>query len=97
METILSRPAKILSQSQREAYFSDGFIGVERLVDESWLRELQDVTAEFIDISRNIKDKDVIATNNILVIFFIIFPLLLFVLIIKTVLITIFRYQLLIF
>ncbi len=29
METILSRPAKILSQSQREAYFSDGFIGVD--------------------------------------------------------------------
>lgn len=58
METILSRPAKILSRSQREAYFSDGFIGVERLVGEPWLRKLQDVTAEFIDISRNIKDKD---------------------------------------
>ena len=58
METILSRPAKILSQSQREAYFSDGFIGVERLVGESWLRKLQDVTAEFIDISRKIKDED---------------------------------------
>ena len=51
METILSRPAKILSQFQREAYFSDEFIGVERFVGESWLRKLQDVTAEFINIS----------------------------------------------
>ena len=58
METLLSRPAKILSQSQREAYFSDGFIGVERLVGESWLRKLQDVTGEFIDISRKIKVED---------------------------------------
>ena len=55
METILSRPAKILSQFQREAYFSDEFIGVERFVGESWLRKLQDVTAEFIDISRKNK------------------------------------------
>ena len=51
METILSRPAKILSQFQRKAYFSDEFIGVERFVGESWLRKLQDVTAEFINIS----------------------------------------------
>ena len=58
METILSRPAKILSQSQREAYFSDGFIGVEHLVGEPWLSRLQDVTAEFIDISRGIEGKD---------------------------------------
>ena len=58
METILSRPPKILSQSQREAYFSDGFVGVEHLVGESWLSRLQDVTAEFIDISRGIEGKD---------------------------------------
>ena len=58
MENILSRRANILSQAQREAYFSDGFIGVERLVGDLWLSKLQDVTAEFIDISRNIKDKD---------------------------------------
>ena len=58
METILSQPAKILSQSQREAYFSDGFIGVENLVGEPWLSRLQDITAEFIDISRRIKGED---------------------------------------
>ena len=58
METILSRRANILSQAQREAYFTDGFVGVEGLVGDPWLGKLQDVTAEFIDISRNIKGKD---------------------------------------
>ena len=58
MENILSQRANILSQAQREAYFSDGFIGVERLVGNLWLSKLQDVTAEFIGISRNIKGKD---------------------------------------
>ena len=58
METILSRRANILSQAQRAAYFNDGFVGVEGLVGDPWLGKLQDVTAEFIDISRSIKGKD---------------------------------------
>jgi hypothetical protein len=58
METILERPAKILSQQQREAYFRDGFIGVDGLVGEPWLSKLQEVTGQFIELSRGIQGKD---------------------------------------
>lgn len=58
METILSRPANILSQHQREAYFSNGFIGVQNLITEPWLTELRAVTDEFIEMSRDIKGGD---------------------------------------
>ena len=52
MQDILDRPAKILAQAQREAYFADGFIGVESLVDKHWLERLNRVTNEFVDLSR---------------------------------------------
>lgn len=58
METILSRPANILSRHQREDYFSNGFIGVQNLITEPWLTELRAVTDEFIEISRDIKGSD---------------------------------------
>ena len=53
MQEILRRPAKILTQAQREAYFRDGFIGAEGLVDQHWLARLNRVTAEFVEISRD--------------------------------------------
>ena len=34
MQDILNRPARTLSQAQRQGYFRDGFIGVERLVSQ---------------------------------------------------------------
>ena len=53
MQEILRRPAKILTQAQREAYFRDGFIGVEGLIDQHWLARLNRDTAEFVEISRD--------------------------------------------
>jgi len=58
MNEILERPAKILSQRQRKAYFQDGFIGVEGLVGEPWLSKLQAVTKHFIELSRTVEGKD---------------------------------------
>ena len=58
MKAIIERPAKILSQRQREAYFRDGFIGVEGLVGEPWLSRLRDVTNQFIELSRSVQGKD---------------------------------------
>ena len=58
MQEILNRPAKLLTQAQREAYFTDGFVGVEGLVDARWLERLNQVTNEFIEISKdNLKYK----------------------------------------
>jgi hypothetical protein len=58
MQDILQRPTKALTQAQREGYFRDGFIGVECLVGQKWLDQLNDVTNEFIQISRSVQGKD---------------------------------------
>ena len=58
MQDILQRPAKALTQAQREGYFRDGFIGVECLVGKQWLDKLNAVTNEFIQISRSVQGKD---------------------------------------
>lgn len=55
---ILARPSRILSQSQRENYFQDGYIGVDGLVGAPWLQRLASVTAEFVEISRTLEDHD---------------------------------------
>ena len=51
-EEILSYPARILSQAQREHYFEHGYVGVQSLVQEDILSELISVTEEFVDKSR---------------------------------------------
>ena len=45
-EEILKKPARVLTQAQREKYFTDGFICVEEIVPADILAELQRVTAD---------------------------------------------------
>ncbi len=52
-EEILARPARALTQAQREKYFADGYVGVDALVGEPWLSRLREVTTEFVEMSRN--------------------------------------------
>lgn len=58
IEEILKEPARVLTQSQRESYFSKGFVSVEELVPAETLAELQRVTAEFQDKSRAVTASD---------------------------------------
>lgn len=51
-EDILAHPARVLTQAQRECYFEHGYVGVESIVPADVLAELQAVTAEFMDKSR---------------------------------------------
>ncbi|WP_282607175.1 phytanoyl-CoA dioxygenase family protein [Pelagibius sp. Alg239-R121] len=51
-EEILSYPARVLTQAQRERYFEKGYIGVESLVPADLLADLVKVTEEFVDASR---------------------------------------------
>lgn len=51
-EEILKHPARVLTEAQREKYFTDGFTSVEEIVPKDVLAELQQVTAEFQDKSR---------------------------------------------
>lgn len=51
-EQILAHPPRLLTQAQREAYFRDGYVALEGLVDAETLGRLQQVTADFVDRSR---------------------------------------------
>ena len=55
---ILSRPAKVLGVSEREHYYSQGYLSVSDLVDQKWLQRLRVVTDEFVELSRTIKGRD---------------------------------------
>ena len=40
-EQILSIPPKVLTRSEREAYFRDGYLLLERVIDDRWLARLR--------------------------------------------------------
>ena len=52
-EQILKTKPKVLSQSQREAYFRDGYLALEGFVSNDWLERIWYTTEEFIEESRN--------------------------------------------
>ena len=57
-EQILSQPSRVLSQAQREFYFDNGYICVEKLIREEWLERLHAVTDDFLDQSRAVSDSN---------------------------------------
>jgi hypothetical protein len=59
-EHVLAIKPKILTQAQREAYFNDGFLLVERAIGEEWLRKLRAATDELVERSRKVTKSDAI-------------------------------------
>ena len=59
-EEILSYPAKILTQEQREHYFEYGFVGIKDFVPSETLKLIKQVTSEFVEKSREVTE-----SNNI--------------------------------
>src|SRR6476660_5072795 len=59
-EQILAIKPKVLSQAQREDYFNDGFLLVERAIDETWLRKLRAATDEMVERSRKVTRSDAV-------------------------------------
>ncbi|MGH8601017.1 MAG: phytanoyl-CoA dioxygenase family protein, partial [Burkholderiales bacterium] len=59
-EQILATPPRVLSQKQREAYFEDGFILLERIIPDDWVRKLRAATDELVERSRKIGHSDVV-------------------------------------
>jgi ectoine hydroxylase-related dioxygenase (phytanoyl-CoA dioxygenase family) len=55
---ILAEKPKILTQEQRQNYFENGFLALEKFVSDDWLARLNDVTKEFIDESRKLTASD---------------------------------------
>jgi len=59
-EEVLSIAPKVLTQKQRESYFADGYLLLEKIVPDDWLERLRAVTDEMIDESRGITESDAI-------------------------------------
>jgi ectoine hydroxylase len=57
-EQVLAIKPKVLMQAQREAYFEDGFLLVERAISEEWLRKLRAATDELVERSRTVTRSD---------------------------------------
>ncbi len=59
-EQILALAPRVLTQSQREAYFKDGFIILEKIIGDEWVRKLRDATDELIERSRKVTKSDTV-------------------------------------
>src|SRR3989442_784512 len=59
-EQVLAIPPKVLTQAQRERYFSEGYLYVERAIDDDWIRKLRAATEELVERSSNVTQSDAI-------------------------------------
>ena len=59
-EAVLSHPPRILSQKQREFYFAEGYLLVERAIPMEWVERLRDATAEMVERGRANTKSDVV-------------------------------------
>ena len=57
-EQILAIPPRVLTQSQREFYFEEGYLLLERIVGDEWIRKLRDATDELVERSRKVTRSD---------------------------------------
>ncbi|MCW5734626.1 MAG: phytanoyl-CoA dioxygenase family protein [Enhydrobacter sp.] len=57
-EQILEQPARVLSQSQRERYFTEGFLVLEKIIPDDWLARLRAATEELVERSRAVTGND---------------------------------------
>ena len=51
-EQLLSQPAKVLTQAQREYYFEHGYQFIESFIDDEWLEKLRAATYRHLEASR---------------------------------------------
>ena len=59
-QDVLAHPPVVLSQDQREFYFENGYLLLERIVTDDWLERLRSVTREFVDMSRALEKSDAV-------------------------------------
>lgn len=56
--TILSHPAKVLTDELRQSYFDTGFLLLDGFLDADWLSRLRAATADMIERSRAVSESD---------------------------------------
>jgi ectoine hydroxylase-related dioxygenase (phytanoyl-CoA dioxygenase family) len=59
-EEVLSQEARVLTLAQREFYFENGYLLLERIVPEEWIERLRAVTDEMIEKSRAVTESDAV-------------------------------------
>lgn len=59
-EQILDIKPRVLTQSQREFYFTEGYILLERIIGDDWLKRLRDATDELVERSRRVTRPDAV-------------------------------------
>ena len=57
-EQVLAIKPKVLTQAQRESYFNDGFLLVERAISQDWIAKLRAATDELVERSRKVTKSD---------------------------------------
>lgn len=57
-EQVLAIPPRVLRQSQREHYFREGYLLLEKIIGDEWLRELRAATEELVERSRKVAQSD---------------------------------------
>jgi ectoine hydroxylase len=57
-EDILRHPSKVLTSAQRHAYFSTGYLAVEELIPDDWLRRLRALSEEFLEASKTCSESN---------------------------------------
>jgi ectoine hydroxylase-related dioxygenase (phytanoyl-CoA dioxygenase family) len=59
-EQVLSQEPAVLTQAQREFYFANGYLLLERIIPDAWLARLRAATDEMVERSRNVAKSDAI-------------------------------------
>ncbi len=59
-ERVLAIPPKVLTQAQRESYFSEGYLYLERAISDEWIARLRAATEELVERSRKVTQSDAI-------------------------------------
>jgi ectoine hydroxylase len=59
-EQILEHAPRVLSQAQRESYFENGYLLLDRIIPMEWVERLRRTTAEMIERSRSVAKSDAV-------------------------------------
>ena len=53
-EDICKHPLRALTETQRDYYFANGFVNIDSIVRDPWLKRLQELAMDFLDQSRSV-------------------------------------------
>ena len=59
-EQVLALKPKVLTQKQREFYFENGYVLLEKFLSDDWIERLRAATEEMVDRSRAVTASDAV-------------------------------------